>query len=91
MTPAGTPVLVAEAARRVGVGERTVRRWITARMLTSYKTRKGVRVVMLQDVIVLEARLRQDALRSSRARLRREHVAAVAELRKERLEASSLL
>jgi excisionase family DNA binding protein len=85
MKPTGTPMLVADAAERVGVGERTVRRWITARMLTSYKTQKGVRVVILQDVIALEARLRRDALYSSRVRLRREHVAAVAEMRKERV------
>lgn len=83
MKPDGTPVLIAEAARRAGVGERTVRRWITARMLTSYKTSKGVRVVILQDVLTLEARLRQDVLRSSRAKLRREHMAAIAEMRKE--------
>lgn len=83
MKPEGTPVLVAKAAQRVGVGERTVRRWITARMLTSYKTQKGVRVVILQDVIALEARLRQDVLLSSRAKLRREHVAAIAEMRQD--------
>jgi excisionase family DNA binding protein len=76
-------MLISKAAERVGVGERTVRRWITARMLTSYKTKKGVRVVILQDVIALEARLRQDVARSSRAKLRREHVAAIAEMRRD--------
>jgi excisionase family DNA binding protein len=81
--PEGTPVLVSKAAERVGVSERTVRRWITARMLTCYKTQKGVRVVILQDVIALEARLRQDVVLSSRAKLRREHVAAIAEMRRE--------
>jgi excisionase family DNA binding protein len=84
MKPDGTPVLVSKAAKKVGVSERTVRRWITARMLTSYKTTKGVRVVILQDVIALEARLRQDVLHSSRAKLRRDHMAAIAEMRKER-------
>lgn len=84
MKPEGTPVLISKAAERVGVGERTIRRWITARMLTSYKTKRGVRVVILQDVIALEARLRLDVPRNSRAKLRREHMAAIAEMRQER-------
>ena len=82
MKPEGTPVLISKAAERVGVGERTIRRWITARMLTSYKTQKGVRVVILQDVIALEARVRMQAGNGPRARLRRDHFDALAEISK---------
>jgi hypothetical protein len=56
-------------------------------MLTTYKaergTKKGATVVILQDVIALEARMRSRAQSGPRARLRRAHFELLAEVQKE--------
>lgn len=85
VTTGRTPVTIARAAETLGIGERDIRRWITARLLTSYIPERGVakpgtRVVILEDVIALDQRLRQQArTRTPRARLRRDYLAALSE------------
>lgn len=84
--PGRTPVTIARAATTLGISERDIRRWITARLLSSYipergVTKKGTRVVILEDVVALDRKLRQQARhKTPRARLRREHVEAIAAL-----------
>lgn len=53
-----TPASIVKAAEFTGIGERTIRRWVTARMLATYKTPAGQRVVIIQDVIALERKMR---------------------------------
>ena len=67
MTPDGIPVTLAQAAKEVGKSERTIQRWITMRLVTSYRTRDGRRVVMLADV----KRVERDLYRRTNARTRR--------------------
>lgn len=54
MKPEGIPVTIAQAAERIDRSERTIQRWITARLLSSWRTQDGRRVVMLADVIQVE-------------------------------------
>lgn len=53
-----TPATIAEVAEMTEIGERTIRRWVTARLLATYRTESGQRVVIVQDVIALERRMR---------------------------------
>lgn len=53
-----TPASIADAAKLTDIGERTIRRWITARLLATYRTPGGSRVVIVQDVIALERTMR---------------------------------
>lgn len=81
-TPERTLATVAEAAKSLGIGERTIRRWIAAERLKAYPAasgvkKKGSRVVVIQEVIALDRKLRQEARSAPRARLRRDHVAAL--------------
>lgn len=85
VTAERTLVTVATAAETTGIGERTIRKWITARMLDSALAAGGVKkrnshVVVLQDVIALDQKLRRQRRTRPRARLRREHVAALVDL-----------
>lgn len=75
-------VTIPTAAEHVGVSERTVRRWITARMLSSYRTKNGTRVVLIDEVIDLERRVRR-APKGGRARLRADYFEALRELSSE--------
>lgn len=80
-----TLVTVAIAAEATGIGERTIRKWITARLLSAAPAAGGVKkrgssVVVLQDVIALDQKLRRQRRSQPRARLRREHVAALVDL-----------
>lgn len=82
-TPGQTIVTIARAAETLGIGERTIRRWITARLLASYVPKRGVkkagtRVVVLEQVVALDQRLRQEARTAPRARLRRDYLDALA-------------
>lgn len=67
MKPEGIPITIAEAARQTGRSERTIQRWITSRLLTSYRTQDGRRVVMIADV----KRVERDQYRRTNARTRR--------------------
>jgi hypothetical protein len=67
VTPDGIPVTLAQAAKEVGRSERTIQRWITKRLLTSYRTPDGRRVVMIADV----KRVERDQYRRTNARTRR--------------------
>jgi len=55
----GVPVTIAKAAEWTGRSERTIQRWITARLLGSWRTTDGKRVVMLDEVIRVERYQRQ--------------------------------
>lgn len=66
-----TPASIADTAKLTGVGERTIRRWITARLLTSYRSPAGGRVVIVQDVIALERTMRNRSKARPRAVARR--------------------
>lgn len=81
-SPERTLATVAEAAESLGIGERTIRRWIAAERLKAHPAasgvkKKGSRVVVIQEVIALDRKLRQEARSAPRARLRRDHVAAL--------------
>ena len=52
-------VTVAEAALMAHRDERTVRRWIAQGLLTEYRDPSGRRVLVLRDVMVVEARVRR--------------------------------
>ena len=77
--PNRTPVTVKKAAEWVGRDPATIRRWVTARLISGLKTEDGQRIVILQEVVKVDARLRREALRNGRARLRRDHMRAIAE------------
>jgi hypothetical protein len=64
--PEGIPITLAEAAKQANRSERTIQRWITARLLTSYRTRDGQRVVMIADV----KRVERDQRRRNASRIR---------------------
>lgn len=67
MKPDGIPITIAEAAKQACRSERTIQRWITLRLLTSYRTADGRRVVMIADV----NRVERDQRRRNAARKRR--------------------
>lgn len=81
-SPERTLATVAETAESLGIGERTIRRWIAAGRLKAYPAasgvkKKGSKVVVVQEVIALDRKLRQQARSTPRARLRRDHVATL--------------
>lgn len=53
------PVTIAKAAEWTGRSERTIQRWITARLLSSWRTASGQRVVMLDEAMAVERYQRQ--------------------------------
>lgn len=73
MKPEGIPVTLTDAAERVGRSERTIQRWIKLKLLSSWKTTDGRKVVMLADVIRVERQQRRRT--SARARRRDEMLA----------------
>jgi hypothetical protein len=76
VTPEGIPVTLAQAAEKTGRSERTIQRWITLRLLGSYRTSTGLRVVMLAEVMRVE---REQRRRTGARHARRDRV--LAELR----------
>lgn len=84
MSTPRTPASIADTAKLTQIGERTIRRWITARLLSSYRTSDGVRVVIVQEVIALERTMR------NRSKARPRSVARRARLDKLDMAAESL-
>lgn len=72
-------VTVAEAATIAHVSERTVRRWMNARLLAIYRRSDGKLALKATEVTAVEREQRRAAMKP-RARLRREHVRALEEL-----------
>lgn len=62
-------VTVAEAAYMAHRDERTVRRWITQGLLVDHRDGTGRRVVVLREVMIVEARVRQAPRRRQAERL----------------------
>lgn len=62
-------VTVAEAALMAHRNERTVRRWITQGLLVEYRTASGRRVLVLREVMRVEAHVRSAPRRRQVARL----------------------
>lgn len=56
--PVKTLVPLAQAARHVGKDERTVQRWVASGRVTAYPDGTGRRLVVLQEVIAVEADIR---------------------------------
>lgn len=77
--PDRTPVTVRKAAEWVGRDPATIRRWVTARLISGLRAEGGQRIVILQEVVKVDARLRREAAKNGRARLRRDHMRAIVE------------
>ena len=81
-------VTVAEAALLTHVSERTIRRWMNARLLAIYRRGDGKLALKVTDLTAVEREQRQ-ARCSPRARLRREHVRALEEMYGEQSDVSA--
>lgn len=68
MTPEGIPVTLAQAAERTGRSERTIQRWIKLKLLSSWRTDSGKRVVMLAELLQVEREQRQRTAARKRRR-----------------------
>lgn len=72
-------VTVAEAVILTKVSERTIRRWMNARLLAIYRRGDGKLALKVTELMAVEREQRQAANRP-RAKLRREYVRALEEM-----------
>jgi hypothetical protein len=83
MKPDGVPVTIAWAASHTQRTERTIQRWITSGLLSSYRTKDGRRFVLLHELNIVDRDQRQQRGANGRTRLRRDYLQALAEMARE--------